>query len=216
MATYQHCVKEYGDPDSEEFPRDVYLDKISPISDLLRLIPVTYSEFSNGNLIPRNLVTVRPDELDSFYQACDERLENVIKVNREIDSTNQKASALYSKVDHPFMLYAGYSRDAFDYLCLSIMLLVIIGAVLSAPLFSENYESGADHILRCTKNGRGKLARTKVLANLLPGIVMYLAAISIHLLISDISFGSVTLKTSVQALYDTISLPSMIRSACQI
>lgn len=209
LTAYQDCAETYGDPDRESVPRDVYLSTISPVEDLIRLIPVTYSEFSNGNLIPRNLTTISPDELDSFYQACDERLENVIKVDREIDSTSQKANSLYNKVDRPFVLYAGYTRDAFDYLSLSIMLLVIIGAVLSAPLFSENYESGADHILRCTKNGRGKLARTKVIANMLPGILMYLVGISIHLLISDLSFGAVTLKTSVQALYDTISLPNL-------
>lgn len=209
LATYQEFIEKYGNPESENFPRDVYIEKIAPINDLLRLLPVTYSDFVDGNLIPRGLTDIDLDELDSFYEACDTRLKNVIKVDREPESTSQKAVSLYSKVDRPFELYTGYTRDAFDYLCFSIMLLVIIGAVLSAPLFSENYESGADHILRCTKNGRGKLARTKVVANMMPGILMYLVGISIHLLISDLSFGSVTLRTSVQALYDTISLPNL-------
>lgn len=209
LSTYQEFVELYGNPESETFPADVYIEKISPVDDLLRLLPVTYSDFVDGNLIPRGLTNISPDELDSFYEACDTRLKNVIKVDREPESTSQKAIALFSKVNRPFELYAGYTRDAFDYLCFSIMFLVIIGAVLSAPLFSENYESGADHILRCTKNGRGKLARTKVLANLLPGFLMYLVGISIHLLISDLSFGTVTLKTSAQALYDTVSLPNL-------
>lgn len=209
LSTYQEFVEKYGNPESENFPRDIYIEKISPIDDLLRLIPVTYSDFVDGNLIPRGLTDIDLDELDSFYEACDGRLKNVIKVDREPESTSQKAVSLYSKVNRPFELYAGYTRDAFDYLCFSIMLLVIIGAVLSAPLFSENYESGADHILRCTKNGRGKLARTKVVANMLPGIMIYLVGISVHLLISDLSFGTETLKTSVQALYDTVSLPNL-------
>lgn len=209
LATYQECIKKYGNPDGENFPRDVYIEKISPINDLLRLLPVTYSDFVDGNLIPRGLTDIDLDKLDSFYEACDTRLENVIKVDREPESTKQKAVSLYSKVDRPFKLYAGYTRDAFDYLCFSIMFLVIIGTVFSAPLFSENYESGADHILRCTKCGRGKLARTKVIANMLPSISIYVVGITIHLLISDLSFGTITLKTSVQALYDTISLPNL-------
>lgn len=209
LATYQEFIEKYGNPESENFPRDIYKENISPINNLLRLLPVTYSDFVDGNLIPRGLTDIDLDELDSFYEACDTRLENVIKVDRESESTRQKAVSLYSKVDRPFELYAGYTRDAFDYLCFSIMFLVIIGAVLSAPLFSENYESGADHILRCTKYGRGKLARTKVIANMLPSILIYVVSITVHLLISDLSFGTITLKTSVQALYDTISLPNL-------
>ena len=209
LATYQEFIEKYGNPESENFPRDIYKENISPINDLLRLLPVTYSDFVDGNLIPRGLTDIDLDELDSFYEACDTRLENVIKVDRESESTMQKAVSLYSKVDRPFELYAGYTRDAFDYLCFSIMFLVIIGAVLSAPLFSENYESGVDHILRCTKYGRGKLARTKVIANMLPSILIYVVSITVHLLISDLSFGTITLKTSVQALYDTISLPNL-------
>lgn len=209
LATYQEFIEKYGSPESENFPRDVYIEKIAPINGLLRLVPMTYSDFVDGNLIPRGLTDIDLDELDSFYEACDTRLENVIKVDREPESTKQKAISLYSKVDRPFELYAGYTRDAFDYLSFSVLFLVIIGAVLSAPLFSESYESGADHILRCTKHGRGKLARTKVIANMLPSILIYVVGITVHLLISDLTFGMVTLKTSVQALYDTISIPNL-------
>ena len=209
LETYQNCVEEYGSPDSEDFPVEVYIATISPIRDLLRLLPTTYSEYVNGNLVPRNLTELDVNEIDSFYEACEIRLENVIKVEREPESTSQKAAALYSKVDRPFELYVGYNSDAFDYLCFSILFLVIISVVLSAPLFSENYESGSDQILRCTKHGRKKLAQTTMFANMLTSIFMYITGIVIHLLISDLSFGMTTLKTSVQAIFDTISLPNL-------
>lgn len=209
LATYQECVEKYGDPNSDDFPRDVYLNEISPISNLTRLISMTYSNFINGNLIPRSLAEIDVDELSSFYEECETRLENVIKVEREPESTSRIANSLYNKVDRPFELYSEYDRGAFDYLCFCIMFLVIISVVISAPLFSENYESGADQILRCTKYGRKKLARAKILANMLPCALMYIVGIIVHLLISDLSFGPITMKTSVQALYDTISLPSL-------
>lgn len=44
---------------------------------------------------------------------------------------------------------------------------------------------------------------------MLPSILIYVVGITVHLLISDLSFGTITLKTSVQALYDTISLPNL-------
>ena len=86
LATYQEFIEKYGNPESENFPRDIYKENISPINDLLRLLPVTYSDFVDGNLIPRGLTDIDLDELDSFYEACDTRLENVIKVDRESES----------------------------------------------------------------------------------------------------------------------------------
>ncbi len=209
LTTYQDCVKKYGTPDSEDFPTDIYIEKIAPVNGLLHALKMTYDEYVNGNLIPRSLEEINVDELDSFYEACDTRLKNIIKVERETAATSEKATALYGKVERPFLLYAGYTRDALDYLCLNTLLVVIFGVVFSAPLFSENYETGADHIMRCTKFGRRKLARTKILAHMLVNILMYLVGITLHLIISDLSFGTSTLRTSVQALYDTISLPNM-------
>lgn len=163
----------------------------------------------NGNLIPRGLEAINVDELDSFYQECDTRLQNVLTAERETAATIKKATELYGKVERPFTLHAGYTRDAFDYLTINTLFFVLFGVVFSAPLFSENYETGADHILRCTEFGRKKLARTKILAHMLMNILMYLIGITLHLIISDLAFGMSTLKTSVQALYDTISLPNM-------
>ena len=209
LTTYQDCVKKYGNPNSESFPPDVYIEKIAPIYSLLRLATITYDDFVNGNLIPRGLEAINVDELDSFYQECDTRLQNVLTAERETAATIKKATELYGKVERPFTLHAGYTRDAFDYLTINTLFFVLFGVVFSAPLFSENYETGADHILRCTKFGRKKLARTKILAHMLMNILMYLIGITLHLIISDLAFGTSTLKTSVQALYDTISLPNM-------
>lgn len=216
LSVYQECVKQYGDPDSEDFPADVYWEKISPRRGLLSSIVKTYNDFINGNLVPRSLENINVNELDGFYKATDTRLENVIKVEREPEETHKKAFQLYSRVDRPFELYAGYTRDAFDYLAFSILFLVIMGVIFSAPLFSENYESGADQIIRCTKFGRKELGITSLIANILPCVLMYIVGVTGHLLISDLSFGTVTLKTSVQALFDTISLPSMNLMQLQI
>lgn len=209
LMTYQDCIEEYGSPDSEDFPAAVYIEKIAPVNGLLHLLSMTYNDYKDGNLIPRSLQDINADEIDSFYEECVVRLNNVIKVERESKDTIKKATALYDRVERPFTLYAGYTRDAFDYLCLNILLLVMVGVVFSAPLFSENYETEADHVMRCTKFGRRKLAGTKIFAHMSLSILAYIGSIMLHLIISDLSFGMITLKTSVQALYDTISLPDM-------
>ncbi|MCU9810075.1 hypothetical protein LEQ06_19205 [Paraclostridium sp. AKS46] len=44
---------------------------------------------------------------------------------KNIDAQN-KAIKMYEKVDKPFQIYGGFSRDAFDYIGLYILLLLII------------------------------------------------------------------------------------------
>lgn len=209
LSVYQKCVKQYGDPESEDFPGDIYQEKISPRYGLLSVILKTYTKIENGNLMPRSLDDIHGGELDHFYQATDTRLDNVMKVENEPKETHRKAFQLYGRVKRPFQLYEGYTRDAFDYLAFCIFFLVIISVVFSAPLFSDNYESGADQIIRCTKLGRKRLGIVKVIANLIPCILMYVLGVTMYLLVSDLSFGPVTLQSSVQALYDTVSLPNM-------
>lgn len=43
-----------------------------------------------------------------------------------------------------------------------IFLLAILCAVIVAPVFSTEYQTGADDIIRCTKNGRMRLATVKI------------------------------------------------------
>ena len=120
-----------------------------------------------------------------------------------------KAKSLYNNVDKPFTVSHGYTRDAFDYISITILLLVLFSAVMVAPVFSERYESGEDSIIRCTEFGRGKLVRTTLMAVLTVASLMYLIGIGAHLLVSDIIFGVDTLKESVQVLYTIYSLPSL-------
>lgn len=82
--------------------------------------------------------------------------------------------------------------------------------------FSGEYQSGADSILRCAKHGRTRLAITKILASSMIVMVVYTMCITLHLAISDITFGTNCLQSSVQMLFSIINLPNWDLAQMQI
>lgn len=205
LETYQSLVNQYGDIDSESFPLDIYSEKIFPIRPLLHGLSEVFGNPETG--MGADLMEINPNEIHNFYEKCTERLNAIMKMEQKGHSTAQrKAIEKYSNVTIPFKLYGGYSRDAFDYIELYILLVVIICIAISAPIFSNEYQTGSDSILRCTKYGRAPLAMAKVMASFTIFIVVYLLCITVNLLVSNLLFGFECMETSFQMLYSIVSL----------
>jgi hypothetical protein len=157
------------------------------------------------------------DVAQNYYQKCETHLADVMRnEQRNHPAAQQQALEQYKKVDMPFQLYAGYSKDAFDYVELYIMILAILCVSIITPIFSGEYQSGADSILRCAKHGRTRLAITKILASSMIVMVVYTMCITLHLAISDITFGTNCLQSSVQMLFSIINLPNWDLAQMQI
>lgn len=208
LYQYQNLYEVYGaDPLESGVTLDVYWKEVRPIRPLLRMIMQTYS--TPDGII--DLRTMTADSLDTFYEDVEKKLTDVMKSDQELrdPAMIREAQKIWGKVETPFEISSGYTRDAFDYIEFAILILAILSAALAAPVFSERYQSGEDSVLRCTLYGRGKLVRTTVLAELTVVSVMYFVGIGMHLLLSDMIFGFATLKESVQTLYTVYSLPDM-------
>ena len=220
LQTYQDLYNEYGkDPSKpglsdDKFPLDVYWDKIHPINPRLRMLTTAYGT----NEKPADLMSLKSSDLDGFYEACESRLEDTMRSDDMLRDPEyiSKAQSIYSKVKRPFTVSHGYTRDAFDYVSFTILILVLLSAVMAAPVFSERYESGEDSIIRCTEFGRGKLIGAALMAMLTASSFMYLVGIGAHLLVSDMIYGTDALKESVQVLYTVYSLPSLSILGLQI
>lgn len=213
LQTYQDLYNEYGmDPLRDEigekkFPLDVYWEKVYPIRPLLRMLTTAYGT----NEKQAELMSLTSEDIDRFYEVCGSRLEKAMKSDEVLRDPAyiSKAMSIYEGVNKPFTVSHGYTRDAFDYISITILVLVLLSAVMVAPVFSERYESGEDSIIRCTEFGRGKLVKTTLIAVVTLSSIMYLLGIGAHLLVSDMIFGTDTLKESVQVLYTVYSLPSL-------
>ena len=82
-------------------------------------------------------------------------------------SAQKKATAMYDEVEKPFQYYSGISSNSMDYQILLIYIITILCVVIAAPVFTSDYQTGADDILRCTKHGRRRMAVCKILSALL-------------------------------------------------
>lgn len=110
----------------------------------------------------------------------------------------------------------GLSRDAFDYIELYIFILSILCVAIAAPTFANEYQTGSDSIMRCTKNGRMKFAVTRILAAGCIFVVVFILGMVIHLSIINLAFGTECLKTSFQMLFSIINLPNINLGQLQV
>lgn len=217
LTIYQSAVQPYGEDSiySGEFPTEIYIKKVFPVEFLLGKLPEAFSDPKTGQ--GKSLMEISPEKLDGFYEQTVQHLEDIMQMEQKGHLAAQEQSLQkYTEVKTPFQFYPGYSRDAFDYIELFIFLLVILCTATATPTFSNEYQTGSDSILRCTKYGRSRLAIVKLLAALTIFTVAFIICISLHLLISNLAFGTECMKTSMQMLFSVISLPAFNLGQLQI
>ena len=216
LETYQNCVNEYGPVEEEGFPLDVNIKEIVPIRPLLKGLSEVFADPLTG--IGADWMDIDPNKIDqSYYEKCADHLNDVMRNEQKDYSTaQQNALAKYAQVNTPFYLHAGISKDAFDYIEFYILFLAILCVAIAAPIFAGEYQTGSDSILRATKNGRVRLAVTKILASCTIFIVTYTLGMIVHLMILNMAFGTDCLKSSFQMLYSIINLPDINLRQLQI
>lgn len=199
LTVEQDLYQQYG----EEFPIEVYHKELSPIDGFLGMI---YSVYPQSGGYYEAISKVDVNGITDFYQqrkaALKENLEAQYPGN---DAVLQEALQLNDKVKTPFVFKSGYSSDASDNLAVLIFLIVLISAVIVSPVFSAEYQSGADDILRCAKNGRTKLAVIKIVSALIITCVLFAVCMLIFVLVVNTAYGWNSLQTSVQAVLSVFS-----------
>ena len=116
---------------------------------------------------------------------------------------------MYRRVEKPFAVYPGMSSTILDYQNIMGFLVLLFCVVIAAPVFSADYQSGADDILRCTRNGRARLGIAKVLTALFVSAAAFVICAVVHILVVNSLFGWECTKTSIQMLYSIVTLTDM-------
>lgn len=217
LAIYQKTIQENGNISEadENFPLDVFTEKISPIRPLLSKLPEVFADPQTG--IGSELMDIPLEQVSQFYDKAQSHLKDAIAL--EYDSNRNIiniASEMYQEVKTPYYLYGGFSRDAFDYLGLNILILLILSIAIVAPTFAESYQNGSDSILRCTKFGRIPFVVYKIIALFIIVSIYYFVCMLIQTSILNFSFGFECLKTSMQMLFSVVGLVSFNLGQLQI
>lgn len=208
VEDYQTCLTKYGVENTYDLPEGVYEAEILPYAPLLHGVREAFADPDSG--IAPSLMDIDPEKIEDFYSACEARLDSLMKLEqRDHPRAQEAAKRLYSRVETPYQLYPGYNTDAMDYQLLLSFLIVLFCTVIAAPIFTSDYQTGADDIYRCTKYGRVKFAVTKLLSALLIcGTAFSLCAV-VFLLVSNSLYGWECTKTSIQMLYSIVNLSNL-------
>lgn len=208
VERYQVCLTKYGVENSWDLQEGVYQAEIFPYAPMLHGIKEAFANSDTG--MAASIMEIAPAEVDRYYDVCAERIVSLMATEQKNHPSAQNvAVTMYHKVKKPYLFFPGYSTDAMDYQLLLSFLIVIFGAVIVAPIFTSDYQTGADDILRCTKCGTVKLSTAKIVSAFLICGIDYTVCAMIYLLVSNSLWGWECTKTSMQMLYSILNLPNM-------
>ena len=205
VRTYQKVYSEYDSVYGEEVPSEVYYEKLRAYSPFVRGIKEAFSDHKSG--MAPVIGDVPVDQVKNFYLMLNDRLSSIMDMEQKnYPSAKTVALQKFSKVQTPYKYYYGASSDSMDYQTICIFLLAILCAVIVAPIFSTEYQTGADDIIRCTKNGRKKLAVVKIVSACLITGILYLVCGVVWIVVTNSLFGWEGTKTSMQIIFSATSL----------
>lgn len=204
LKVFHNLVNKYGG----NIPFDLYSKEIFPRFQRLEMIASVYSDSQD---IFTALKKVKPNDINNFYADRNQKLQSMVEAKYPHNSAiKNKVISMNNKVKTPYTYFYGLPNNSFSVLDFLIFLLMIICVMINAPVFSADYQTGADDILRSTRHGRGKLAVSKFLAALLIDFVLFAVSLSIFVLIVDKTFGWERLLSSGQMNNIFLLLPITI------
>lgn len=170
---------------------DAYWNGVAPREKLLNLIANTYS---NPNEIwgYNNLSNLDISSRTSFYQAMERKIQSLLNSPSRAFSNEQKEywGSMADKVDTPLQYgyYEGWEVIISSFELLMFALLAI--CIVTAPVFSGEYQAGTDAVILSAKYGKTKLATAKVAASLLFGTVAFILHIVVACGLPLAAFGT--------------------------
>lgn len=203
VKSYQEVTRKYGVDSEYSLPTEGKVET-AKYEFLFWRIKEAYGP-ENG--LSANLNTLSVDDLDEFYSAVHKHLQNNMKLEQEkYPAAQAKALAMYENVQTPYSYYVGADSTVFDYEELLIFLILLCCVVVVASVFSTDYQTGADDILRCTKYGRKKLALIKIFSSIIITLGICVICLATWGITTRLIWGKDGMRTSIQILFSVISL----------
>lgn len=205
VEVYQYYLNKYEVSTIYELPEEVYYGEIMVYAPFFSRIREAFSDSDNG--MAAEILELDPERVEDFYKKCPERMKALMDMEQNGHPSAQKMGVeMYSEVNFPFYYYSGIGMDTMDYQTILIFLTAIFCAMIAAPVFSTDYQTGADDILRCTKHGKGRLGVVKVVSALLICGTSFLLCGTIWILTTNSLYGWESTKSSIQMIFSVSSL----------
>lgn len=196
IRVLNEMYQEYGSSFMEEVPADVYAEKIYPIMPVLNVIEQVLVP-DGKNLYNMEAFDVKEEDAATIYEKYREEIQGLSQ-NPELVKEMQKISG---SVKTPFTYESGMTLETVDYYTIYLFLVMFAFIVIASPVYAAEYQTGADDAIRCTKNGRVRIAVTKILVTFTLAVATFVASSLTFVAVLYILYGGSGFGTSIQMGY---------------
>lgn len=196
IRVLNEMYQEYGSSFMEEVPVDVYAEKIYPIMPVLNVIEQVLAP-DGKNLYNMEAFDVKEEDAATIYEKYREEIQGLSQ-NPELVKEMQKISG---SVKTPFTYESGMTLETVDYYTIYLFLVMFAFIVIASPVYAAEYQTGADDVIRCTKNGRVRIAVTKILVTFTLAVATFVASSLTFVAVLYILYGGSGFGTSIQMGY---------------
>ncbi len=196
IRVLNEMYQEYGSSFMEEVPADVYAEKIYPIMPVLNIIEQVLAP-DGKNLYNMEAFDVKEEDAATIYEKYREEIQELSQ-NPELVKEMQKISG---SVKTPFTYESGMTLETVDYYTIYLFLVMFAFIVIASPVYAAEYQTGADDVIRCTKNGRVRIAVTKILVTFTLAVATFVASSLTFVAVLYILYGGSGFGTSIQMGY---------------
>lgn len=196
IRVLNEMYQEYGSSFMEEVPADVYAEKIYPIMPVLNIIEQVLAP-DGKNLYNMEAFDVKEEDAATIYEKYREEIQGLSQ-NPELVKEMQKISG---SVKTPFTYESGMTLETVDYYTKYLFLVMFAFIVIASPVYAAEYQTGADDVIRCTKNGRVRIAVTKILVTFTLAVATFVASSLTFVAVLYILYGGSGFGTSIQMGY---------------
>lgn len=196
IRVLNEMYQEYGSSFMEEVSADVYAEKIYPIMPVLNVIEQVLVP-DGKNLYNMEAFDVKEEDAATIYEKYREEIQELSQ-NPELVKEMQKISG---SVKTPFTYESGMTLETVDYYTIYLFLVMFAFIVIASPVYAAEYQTGADDVIRCTKNGRVRIAVTKILVTFTLAVATFVASSLTFVAVLYILYGGSGFGTSIQMGY---------------
>ena len=187
---------------------DAYWNGVAPREKLLNLIADTYSS-PNDSWGYNHLPELDVREGKTFYQAMKGKIQAMLDSPSRALSDEQKEywGGMADKVDTPLQYgyYGGWEIIISSFELLMFALLAI--CIVTAPVFSGEYQAGTDAVILSAKYGKTRLTTAKIAASLLFGTAAFILHVVVACGLPLAAFGIDGWNLPLQIANTTVPYP---------
>ena len=187
---------------------DAYWNDIAPRERLLNMIAVNYAD-PNASAGYNTLPDLDVSDGADFYQARQDKIEKVMNASSSGLSDREKDywRNMNSKAETPFQ-YGYYVGWEVLISCFELFIFPLLAiSIILCPVFSGEYLSGTDAVIRSSRYGKTKLVKAKITASLLFGLAAFTLHVIVALGITFAAYGTDGWNLPLQINGTTVPYP---------